>query len=556
MQKILFHDNHIHSIYSDGQNTLEEIFEYNNLHDKLNLTIADHVDKNSDWFVKYIENIKVLRDKYPDFSVKIGCEVKIIDENGELNTRKDILDSAEVILGSVHHFPGIKTMDQQELLAKEYELTKLLAQNKKIHILAHPFNMCIRFYKFDPPMEYIEKIYQLCVKNNIKFEYSHKYASKNIRTFVKQEIVKGNIDNFSFGSDAHHLKEIGDSTFELADPINVLVTGAGAGVGQSIIKAIKSSKINTKIITTDNNPMTAGMFRAHTAHLIPLAKEEGYIEKIIEICNKEKIDLILIGTDVELPILADNKEKIESSTNAKLLISNPETIRIADDKWETTQFLKEKGFPYPKSALADDFDDFIAEAGFPVIIKPRIGARSIGFHVIKDKNELEDKKTKIESPIIQEYLSTEDNEYTCSSFFHEGQCYGVLAMKRWLRNGDTYKAIIKKDSELEEFIEKVGKELNINGPCNFQLRKTEEGPKIFEINCRFSGTTGAASFVGFNVVNAVLQKIFFNRNIKKLHFKEAYMFRYWNEIFVEEKFFKSLEDDKFIENPDSDLNIF
>lgn len=555
MRRILFQENHIHSTYSDGKNTLAEIFEYNNLHDRLDLAMSDHVDKNTNWFQEYTKKIKELRQKYPDFSVKIGCEVKIIDDSGKLNTTEDILNSAEIVLGSVHHFPGIKVMSPQELLAKEYELTKLLARNSKINILAHPFNMCARFYQLDPPIKYIKEIYQLCVKNGIKFEYSHKHTLKNIHTFVEQEVAKGNINNFSFGSDVHDLGEIGDSAFKLAGTINLLVTGVGAGVGQSIVKAIKLSKINTKIIATDNSPLAAGMYRADAAYLVPLARERGYIKKIIEICNKEKVDLILVGTDVELPTLAENKEKIESSTSAKLIISNPRVIKIADDKWKTVQFLKENGFPYPKSALEKDFDKFIKENGFPLIIKPKTGARSIGFYIIENENGLKNKIEKIDSPIMQEYLSTENDEHTCSSFFHQGKCYGVLTKKRWLRNGDTYKAILRKDLELENFIEKVGKKLNINGPCNFQLRKTKQGPKIFEINCRFSGTTGAASFVGFNVVNALLQKMFFNRDIKRLSFKESYMFRYWNEIFVEEKFFKSLKNKKFIKNPYSDLNI-
>lgn len=556
MNKLLFQDNHIHSIYSDGRGTLAEIFEYNNLHDKLDLVLSDHVDKNTTWFDKYVENIKELRQQYQDFNVKIGCEVKIIDESGELNTTEEILNSAELVLGSVHHFPGIKIMNPSELLAKEYELAKLLAQNNKIDILAHPFSMYYRFCKLEPPREYIEEIYRLCVKNKIKFEYNFKYAFDNISNFVKEEIARGNINNFSFGSDAHKLEEIGDSTFKLSDPLNILVTGAGAGVGQSIIKAIKGSKINTKIIASDNSSLATGLYRADMAYLVPLAKEKGYIEKIMEICQIEKVDLILVGTDIELPILAVNKEKIESLTMAKLIISSPETVGIADDKWKTAMFLKDNGFPYPKSARIEDSDEFIKEVGFPLIIKPKIGARSIGFYVINNEDELKDKIAKIESPILQEYLSTENDEYTCSSLFIEGKCYGVLSMKRWLRNGDTYKAIIKKDKELEDFIEAVGKKLNINGPCNFQLRKTKDGPKIFEINCRFSGTTGTASFVGFNVVNALLQKIFFDRKLSRLSFKETYMLRYWNETFIEEKYLKSLESNEFIRGIYSDLNIF
>src|SRR3989344_2188979 len=103
LPKIKFEDNQIHSTFSDGQKTLEEIFEYNYYHDRLDITITDHVDKNTDWFDDYTKKIKELRKKYASFKAKIGCEVKILDD-GTLNTTAEILNKAEVVLGSVHHF--------------------------------------------------------------------------------------------------------------------------------------------------------------------------------------------------------------------------------------------------------------------------------------------------------------------------------------------------------------------------------------------------------------------------------------------------------------------
>src|SRR3989344_695957 len=102
MFTLRFQENHIHSNFSDGIFSLKEIFEYNHFHDKLDLTLTDHVDKNTRWFKKYEIKIKMLPKQYTDFSVKIGCEVKIIDESGELNTTKEILQAAEVVIGSVH----------------------------------------------------------------------------------------------------------------------------------------------------------------------------------------------------------------------------------------------------------------------------------------------------------------------------------------------------------------------------------------------------------------------------------------------------------------------
>jgi carbamoyl-phosphate synthase large subunit len=532
LRNTVFQDNHFHSTYSDGKFTVQEIMEYNFFHDQLDLTISDHVNKETDWFPAYAEEIQKLRKQYPQFALRIGCEVKIL-EDGTLNTTKEILEVAEVVIGSVHHFTNIKSMNREELLEKEYELTLMLAEHSDIDILGHPFSMCKRLYNLDPPKEYVDKVHKLCVKNGIKFELNEKQSLSTIHNLVTEEIEKGNIGHFSFGSDMHeNLEELGDATFALADPVTVLVTGAGAGIGQSILKSLKLSKVKTRIIAVDMDPLAAGLYRSDAAFIIPSAKDPKYISALKTICKTEQVDLVLIGTDVELDIFAQQKEAFEKETGAKVIVSSQETIKIADDKWKTTEFLQSHNFHFVRSALSDDVDAFLHEAEFPLIAKPRIGARSIGFHIVPDEETLRSLIQSTPDLIVQEYLNEDDEEYTCGSFFYEGECYGVISMKRWLRNGDTYKAVSVHDKELELFIEKVGSSLNIVGPCNFQLRKSNGEYKIFEINCRFSGTTGARSALGFNVVNALLQHIFFGRPLYRLQFHESHILRYWNEVFV------------------------
>lgn len=557
MKKIVFEDNQFHSTYSDGSFTPQQIFDYNQLHDRLDLTITDHVDKNTDWFERYIADITALRKNYPDFSIKIGCEVKIIDESGELNTTDAILKAAEVVIGTVHHFPGIKSLVLEELIEKEFILTKLLAENKKIRVLGHPFSMVTRFYKADVPDAYVRTIYDCCVRNGIKLEYNQKNCPPSVRRLVIAEIAQGNIDHFSFGSDMHHnLAELGNSAFDVVDPVNVLVTGAGAGVGHSIIKALKLSAIKTNIIAADCDYRAAGLYRADAAYLIPRFNNPQYVARMIEICNQEKINLVFIGTDVELPALAKNKEAIESTTTATVVVSDAETIALADDKWETIQFLKKYNFPHPKTWLASTMKQSLKEITFPVVVKPRVGARSIGFRIAQNEPQLEQYVTQTDNAVIQEYLADDESEFTCGAFFWDGKCYGVITAQRWLRSGDTYKAHFYHDAELTDFISQVGAKLNITGPCNFQLRKTADGPKIFEINCRFSGTTGAASFLGFNVVNTLIQQVMFDRPMQPLSFKESFMLRYWNEVFVAPEAMAQLRDDEQFKPLVSETNTF
>ncbi|MEK7144839.1 MAG: ATP-grasp domain-containing protein [Patescibacteria group bacterium] len=556
MQRPFFQDNQVHSTHSDGIFTLEEILAYNRTHDRLDLTITDHVDKRTDWFNGYVKKLKVLRKKYPEFEVCIGCEVKILDD-GSLNTTKEILDAAEVVLGSVHHFDGIKQMNPQQLMKREYELTKLLAKKKRIDILAHPFSMGHRFHKSNPPSAWVREIYRLCVQHKIKFEYNHKNAPQSVRLFVKALVEKGDLKHLSFGSDMHtDLCELGQSGFAIQNTIPVLVTGAGAGVGQSILKALKLSSMPIKILTTDGSSLAAGLYTADAAYLVPMYHESSYIPRIIEICKKEKVQLLFAGTDVELEILSQNAKKIKVEAGTVVVVSHVRAVRIADDKWKTVQFLKQNGFPYAKSCLEKDLDTFMKKATFPLIVKPRIGARSIGVHKVATKEELLKAVARTPNAIIQEYLSDDNAEYTCSGFFYRGGSYGVLCGRRWLRNGDTYKSLFKRDPKLEAFVSDVGKKLDLFGPCNFQLRKTKRGPVIFEINCRFSGTTGAVSYLGFNVANALVQIVCLKRPPSMLHYNEAYMFRYWNELFASEKEIDTLAATGELQKPQSGKNIF
>ena len=61
MNDIFFQDNQLHSTYSDGAFSLEEIFEYNRVHNRLDLTVTDHVNKDTAWFPQYVTHIKRLR---------------------------------------------------------------------------------------------------------------------------------------------------------------------------------------------------------------------------------------------------------------------------------------------------------------------------------------------------------------------------------------------------------------------------------------------------------------------------------------------------------------
>jgi len=335
--------------------------------------------------------------------------------------------------------------------------------------------------------------------------------------------------------------------------INILITAVGGAVGQGIIKSIKLSTLDHSVIATDAQPFAVGLYRAKSGYTVPLAESPHFIDKIIEICNKENIHVICIGTVYELMVFAENKKRIEKETNAKVIVSPPEVIKIANDKWETYEFLKRHGLPVPHSVLPQEVNRLIEEEDFPLIIKPRVGTSSKEVYIVRNLKELNKYLPQVTDPIIQKYLPQEEREYTSTTLTFNKKCYGVLSMNRMMRfGGHTTKAIIDDFPEFNKVIKKAAEVLNPFGPCNFQWRLTEKGPTIFEINCRFSGTTPLCAEVGFNVVEAAIRYVVLKEKIKSLkQYTRGIILRYFNEVYIPFSEYNKIYRQGYIDNPQS-----
>jgi carbamoyl-phosphate synthase large subunit len=322
--------------------------------------------------------------------------------------------------------------------------------------------------------------------------------------------------------------------------MNILVTGSGALLGQGIIRSINAIKDNSLIIhAADPDYRSSGNFISNKAHKIHFANHPNYIERIKEIIKNENIDVILIGTDTELPILAKYKKEIESEYSVKIIVSSTDVIDIANDKWKTAKFLKEKGFDYPKSVMANNLKEVIEfkkNVQFPYLAKPIDGARSKGLLIIENEQQLEEVIANPQNLVIQEFLNDDSGEYTSGCIVLNGLCKSVVTLKRDLRDGNTYRAYYNNEySKFDNFVIAVAESLKVDGPCNFQFRIKNGKPVIFEINARFSGTTPLRFIFGFNEVEAVLSSIRSSKQNLTPILKEGMVIRAWSDIFISEE---------------------
>jgi carbamoyl-phosphate synthase large subunit len=313
---------------------------------------------------------------------------------------------------------------------------------------------------------------------------------------------------------------------------DVLLTGVGALLGQGILKALRASDRVGRVIGCDAAPSAAGLYLADAAWLLPRCDSPDYADALIRLARRERAAAILCGTDLELPALAARRARIEAETGARVLVSDPEAVAIADDKWLTARFLRAHRFDAPRSALPPDAHRLAEEVGYPLVVKPRIGAGSVGLTVARDRAEL-DRALEIPGVMVQEYLRPDDEEYTVGAIVHGGVCATAVALKRTLRHGNTHTAISDGYDEIEAYAARVAAALpGARGPINVQLRRTARGPVVFEINARFSGTTPLRHELGWNEVEAVLLHALERRPVPRGRLRRGAVLRWTAEVLV------------------------
>ena len=307
----------------------------------------------------------------------------------------------------------------------------------------------------------------------------------------------------------------------------ILVTGVGGGVGQSVLKALQDTPYG--LVGVDSEATAAGLYGVSKAYKGCEATAPDFIDRLLEICRMEKCALIFPGHDAELRPLSEHAARFRAG-GVTPVVSTSEVVRICDDKVETSAFLRRYGFPAPQTRRLGDMDTV---PGYPVVLKPQCGGtRSTKTFVAHNAAEFDiyRRLSDAENCIVQEYV--EGDEYTCGTVACDGRCFGVIAMRRVLRSGDTHKAFVERHRRIEAIVREIVERLEPFGPCNLQLRVRDGEPYIFEINARCSGTTAARALAGFNEPRMIADYLLHGME-PAYAIREIAILRYWKELVVE-----------------------
>lgn len=305
--------------------------------------------------------------------------------------------------------------------------------------------------------------------------------------------------------------------------MNILFTCAGRRT--YLLKYFKENMAEgDKVVATDMQLSAPALQAADVKLQVPAVYDPEYVNITLNICKEQKIDALISLNDLELPILAENKAKFEA-LGVKVIVSDPQVIDIAFDKYKTAQWVESLGLVAPKSYVRlADVKEALAkgEIEFPLFMKPRWGSGSIGLESIADMEELDIYYNLLMKKIKKTILATASvgDEYIMIQEKLTGNEFGLDIMndltgknvavsvkqKLAMRAGETDKAVTVDLPEVREMGKKIGEALGHIGNLDVDIMQRADGAYcVLELNPRFGGGYPFSYEAGVNMPKAIIQ---------------------------------------------------
>ncbi len=275
--------------------------------------------------------------------------------------------------------------------------------------------------------------------------------------------------------------------------MKILVSGIGGDIGFGVGKVLKNMPTVNSIHGIDIHSNHPGISIFNKCDVAPSCENPTYVSWLQDYINLNQIDLFIPTSEPEINFLSD--KNINKISRANILISNFFMVKTCLDKHKCLSFLRSSNISVPDHGIVGQH----VPNSFPIIIKPNRGAGSLNIRKINTVNEYNAFNTPVSSELVwQKYLYPDDQEYTCALFKTDRTSLKSIIFKRELSHGFTSKGEIIEDSVIDEYIKRIAEIFKLDGVMNIQLRMTEQGPMLFEINPRLSSTLVFRDILGFS----------------------------------------------------------
>jgi len=290
------------------------------------------------------------------------------------------------------------------------------------------------------------------------------------------------------------------------------------------------------VIATDMSANAPALYEADRYYLVPRITEPGYMELILDICRKERVDGVFSLIDPELSLLAEHEEEF-NALGVTVIGSSYELCERTLDKWRMFEWLLARGYACAKSYIDKDkfFRDVKAgRISYPVFVKPVRGSASIAITKAEDRETVELLFDHLDDLLIQEYLKGQEIGVDCYIDMISGELISVFSKKKLvMRAGETDKGVSFKDPKLFKLVERFVKESGFRGQIDIDIFDCDGTYYISEVNPRFGGGYPHAYEAGVNHMKYIVRNLEGRVNEPQIGcYEEGIVMMKYNEIMI------------------------
>ena len=244
------------------------------------------------------------------------------------------------------------------------------------------------------------------------------------------------------------------------------------------------------------------------------ATEAEFQAFILSLVKTGRYDVLLPVAEMSTNKITEIEEEVRRYVR---LACAPRSAYInAFDKQRTFEIAAENGIPAPKTRMqSESVEAYLSTVDFPLIIKPRNGVGSIGFHKFEKREDfapyIQAHGIDLDKYVLQEYVDYEKRLGTILFVDQKDRVCMAYAdeVLRWYPL-DAGSACCIRSIDYPEVLEwsaRLLKAMHWRGiaALSFMVDRKTGVPKLLEINGRIPASIRLSSQCGFNVAKLLLE---------------------------------------------------
>jgi len=133
----------------------------------------------------------------------------------------------------------------------------------------------------------------------------------------------------------------------------VLVTGAGSGLGNNVIRSLREADPSLTIVGCHHDRFELKKSLAHHHYLVPPPDHSDYIDRMSRLARREDIDLVVPTRDAHVRVVSRHRARLP----CRVFLPRHRVVELCQDKYRVSAFLRGRGVPapltYPLRTLGD-----------------------------------------------------------------------------------------------------------------------------------------------------------------------------------------------------------